>query len=191
MKNIFMLLLLVVSSAFAATENDLVQAYLASSKIAWSSGDWHTCQPQGQADQVCSWNTAKLGAQPTQTQLNAMATYVTNQQQAAQYNGLLTAGVTITSTATAALNGTYALDSQTQCAVNSEVLSITVNGVFTNGQTTKPWPDASGAVHAFTTTQFKAFATAVSNYVDGLVTARATLLAGQSVAWPVSTATIP
>jgi hypothetical protein len=107
------------------------------------------------------------------------------------YQTALNTGLAVTSTATAALNGTYAVDPTTQFNINSEVVSILTNGTFTNGQTTKPWPDASGAVHTFTTTQFKTFATAVSNYIDGLMTTRATLLAGGSASWPANTATIP
>jgi hypothetical protein len=112
-------------------------------------------------------------------------------QTESQFQTALGTGITITSTATPALNGAYAVDPTTQFNINSEVVSILTNGVFTNGQTTKAWPDISGPVHVFTVAQFKTFATAVSNYVDGLITTRSTLLAGQSAAWPTASATIP
>lgn len=176
---------------FAASESDLVQAYLTSNKITWSAGDWATCQPQGQSDQICIWNATKLGNQPIQSQLDAMKTYVSNQQQAAQYGGVLSAGLVITSTATSILNGTYAVDSAAQFNINSEAVSILTNGNFTNGQTTKPWPDASGALHTFNATQFKTFATAISQYIDALLVTKQTLLAGQSASWPSSSVTIP
>jgi len=51
--------------------NDQIQAYLAQANIAYESGDYKTGQPAGGADQVLSWDAAKLGAQPTQEQLDA------------------------------------------------------------------------------------------------------------------------
>ena len=51
--------------------NEQIKAYLEQSNILYSVTDYMTGQPTGQADQVLSWNTAKLGAQPTQAQLDA------------------------------------------------------------------------------------------------------------------------
>jgi len=51
--------------------NSEIIAYLTVNKIAYTAGDYQTGQPEGQADQILSWNTAKLGAEPTQAQLDA------------------------------------------------------------------------------------------------------------------------
>jgi len=50
--------------------NQKIQAYLAQNNIAYESGDYMTGQPEGQEDQVLHWDF-KLGAQPTQEQLDA------------------------------------------------------------------------------------------------------------------------
>ena len=50
--------------------NDQIQAYLAQANIAYGPGDYMTGQPEGQPDQILHWD-AKLGAQPTQAQLDA------------------------------------------------------------------------------------------------------------------------
>jgi len=56
--------------------NSEIIAYLSVNKIAYTAGDYQTGQPEGQANQILEWNTAKLGAQPTQAQLDAAnATY--------------------------------------------------------------------------------------------------------------------
>jgi len=60
--------------------NDQIIAYLTINNIAYSIGDYQTGQPEGQADQVLTWNTAKLGAQPTQAQLDAAYTTYEGQQ---------------------------------------------------------------------------------------------------------------
>ena len=51
--------------------NDEIVAYLTVNNIAFGPGDYMTGQPEGQADQILQWNTAKLGPQPTQAQLDA------------------------------------------------------------------------------------------------------------------------
>ena len=50
--------------------NDQIQAYLAQSNITFVTGDYQTGQPEGQEDQILHWDD-KLGAQPTQEQLDA------------------------------------------------------------------------------------------------------------------------
>jgi hypothetical protein len=91
---------------------------------------------------------------------------------------ILAMGCAVVSTATPALNATYAIDTVSQGQITSESLYIQVTSgqgaaKFTNGQITKPWPDVAGAPHTFSTTQFIAFAEAVAQYVDGLQTGAA------------------
>ena len=78
----------------------------------------------------------------------------------------------ITSTGTPALNGTYALDQGSRSNITAEQVYIATTGKFTNGGTTKPWPDLAGAMHTFpSTAEFTAFAEAVAGYYDALVSA--------------------
>lgn len=101
--------------------------------------------------------------------------------------------VQVNSTSTPALNGVYAFDSQSAQNITSEALYIQVTTAqgaakFTNGQTTKPWPDTSGALHTFTTTQFITFAEAIAQFTDSVVTASQ---AAGTPTWPSGPITIP
>ena len=59
--------------------NDQIIAYLTINNIAFGGSDYQTGQPEGQADQVLTWNTETLGNQPTQEQLDsAYATHQAN-----------------------------------------------------------------------------------------------------------------
>ena len=51
--------------------NSKIQVYLSQNSIANAPGDYETGQPADQEDQVLVWNTDKLGAQPSQEQLDA------------------------------------------------------------------------------------------------------------------------
>ena len=51
--------------------NSEIIAYLSVNNIPYTAGDYQTGQPEGQPNQILSWNTAKLGAEPTQAQLDA------------------------------------------------------------------------------------------------------------------------
>ena len=51
--------------------NSEIIAYLTVNNIPYTAGDYQTGQPEGEANQILSWNTAKLGAEPTQAQLDA------------------------------------------------------------------------------------------------------------------------
>ena len=51
--------------------NSEIIAYLSVNNIPYTAGDYQTGQPEGEANQILFWNTAKLGAEPTQAQLDA------------------------------------------------------------------------------------------------------------------------
>lgn len=86
---------------------------------------------------------------------------------AQQAAALLAGTVTVSSTSTASLNGTYTITAQDQAHINAVVTGILLNGSFPEGATTYTWPDSSGANHTFpSTTEFKAFATAILNFVS-------------------------
>lgn len=107
---------------------------------------------------------------------------------AQQAAAMLSAGLTITSTSTPALNGAYACDMTAQNHIQAEMISILVNGVFADGETTLVWPDVAGVTHTFpTVAAFKAFATSVAAFVA----ACAKVVNGTLATLPAATATIP
>lgn len=77
--------------------------------------------------------------------------------------------VQVNSTATPALDGTYAFDAETQAKMMAVSLYIQANGHFPAGLSPFPWPDAGGTMHMFSTTaQFLALATAIADYATAL-----------------------
>ena len=106
---------------------------------------------------------------------------------AQQAAAAIIAGLTITSTSAAALDGTYAVDASAQQHVMAEITSIMLNGTFADGSATVDWLDVEGASHTFTVAQFKTFATAISAYVAALTKC----MLGQLAALPAATVTIP
>lgn len=115
---------------------------------------------------------------------------VAKQQALAQYGAAVASGLTLNWSVTTTLSGTYAIDQVTQGYVNSEMVCILKYSVFTNKQTTRVWPDASGAYHTFSTDQFSTFAAEIGLYIDQLIAASQAALAGQTPTWPSSTVTI-
>ncbi len=71
--------------------NTQIIAYLTVNNIAYTIGDYETGQPEGQPNQILEWNTAKLGAEPTQAQLDAATPIYEGQQIAAQNKATATA----------------------------------------------------------------------------------------------------
>lgn len=86
---------------------------------------------------------------------------------AQQALAMLAAGVTIVSTATPALNGTYAVGPNDRSNLTSMYSLIDrAGGSFPSGLTALPWPDASGAVHTFAkVADFLNFETAIGGWV--------------------------
>jgi hypothetical protein len=50
--------------------NQKIQAYLLNNNIVYKFGEYETGEPEGESDQILHWDE-KLGAQPTQEQLDA------------------------------------------------------------------------------------------------------------------------
>ena len=94
-----------------------------------------------------------------------------------QYAAAVAAGLTITWQTSTTLNATYPLGNdpitQTPIAVEAlaELSNIAAKGTFISGQTTRNWPDATGAFHSFTVAQFQAMYGACAAYLDALATA--------------------
>jgi hypothetical protein len=70
--------------------NTQVIAYLTVNNIAYTSADYSTGQPVGQPDQILYWNTAALGAEPTQAQMDAALPIYEGEQIAAQNKNIAT-----------------------------------------------------------------------------------------------------
>ncbi len=185
---------LLPSAPSAQTANDLVQSWLAAHSKIPATGDYATCDPAPApvvgTDGICAWSAGKLGSQPTTQQLQTLAPAWQAQQKAAQADSRISGGIKITSSGTPALSATYACDATWQAYINAEVVSLLLNGAFSNGQATKDWPDIVGGSHVFDATHFKDFATKTAAYVDAMLATKRILLAGTPTDWPVSIYTI-
>jgi hypothetical protein len=98
----------------------------------------------------------------------------------------IASGLAITSTATPALDGTYACDDAAQARINRVSVYLQVNGSFPGGASTIVWVDATGAQHTFTEAQFKTFTAAIGTYVAALDD----VILGIITTMPSATATI-
>lgn len=109
---------------------------------------------------------------------------------AQQAQTALGAGLTVTSTATPAISGTYACDAATQSKLASlyNLIQRAGGAAFPAGMTALPWPDMRGAVHSFTAvSDFLNLETAIGNYVlalDLIVTTNSGTLPAASVTIP-------
>lgn len=92
------------------------------------------------------------------------------QQLAAQVDAAFAAGLTITSTGTASINGTYAVDQNAQTRIAAIETAILKNNAFPGSNGTQmAYPDITGKLIVFPSTAlFSEFATAVANYVADL-----------------------
>jgi len=113
--------------------NSEIIAYLSVNNIPYSAGDYQTGQPEGQANQILEWNTAKLGAEPTQAQLDAAYPVWEGQQIQAQNTAtastLLTATdwTAIASVADPAVSNPYLTNQTAFLEYRSQVRNIAVN----------------------------------------------------------------
>ena len=96
---------------------------------------------------------------------------------------ILAAGLAVTSTATAALNATYATTPAAMAYLAVASLP-TASAIF-------KFPDQSGALHSFSTIQFATLAKVLRDYVVAVNTAAAENASGTVTAYPVATAAIP
>jgi hypothetical protein len=81
----------------------------------------------------------------------------------------MAAGLTIASTSTPAIDGTYPVDSDTTQEISQVMLFTQVNGDFPGTASSYPWFDTSNVPHVFPSVAvFKGWATAIANYVAAL-----------------------
>lgn len=101
----------------------------------------------------------------------------------------LTKFASVTSSGTPNLNGVYALDTVSQQKIIYEALYIqttggAASGRFSNGQSIRGWPDSSGTLHTFNTTQFINFSEAIASYVDAVLIGQVAVTEKQTPTWP-------
>lgn len=84
----------------------------------------------------------------------------------AAYLAVVPNTITLTSSGTPSLNGTYLVDVATQQKIQAISIYVAVNGHFPNNAPSQAWPDASGSIHLFPNpSSWLAFATAVGDFV--------------------------
>lgn len=113
--------------------NDKIVAYLIVNNIAYEPSDYMTGQPENESDQILYWNTEKLGAEPTEAQLDEAYPIWEGQQIAAQNKATASQLLTATDwTATVDINNPqysnpYLGNQDAFLAYRSQVRQIAVN----------------------------------------------------------------
>jgi hypothetical protein len=108
----------------------------------------------------------------------------------AQLVAALATGLAITSTATAALDATYALDAVSQQQISDIAVPLFAGAGFPGGGQTFAYPDTTGAPHNFSVADFQNFYQAVRTYLLALNTASETVAQGGPANWPAAAAKI-
>lgn len=142
-------------------------------------------------DGVIEYGTAISSAQKTAIEAVLAAHDPTKRDPNADLSQKLAAGITITSTATPALNGAYGIDDQSQRFISGTAASIAARSRLPGGGATFGYGDITGAPHNFSSSDFLNFADAVEDYVYNLYATARTLLAGGTAVWPSASITIP
>lgn len=145
-----------------------------------------------------SWGTdgvIEYGPLMTQNQKDAVgAVYAAHDPGKADPNvdlaTKLATGIIVTSTATPALNGTYAVDEEAQRFIAGTAAGIAARNRVPGGGATFGYGDMSGVPHNFTSADFLNFADAVEDYVYQLYATTQLLLSGQTATWPPNNVTI-
>ena len=118
-----------------------------------------------------------------QQQVNAAAAQ-------AHYNALIAGGLTITSTSTPAVDGTYGTAASDQANFNAMQTYVLANGTLE--QTPEPWFLENGSpVMLPSAAAFKEIATAIGNFVTNAKVAAAEAGEGMTVTWPSSSVSVP
>jgi hypothetical protein len=86
----------------------------------------------------------------------------------AAFAATLAGGCAIQSTATPALNATYAIDAPAQQTIAGVATGIAARSRVPGGGASFNYPDASGQLHAFTAADFLNLAAAIEDYVYAL-----------------------
>ena len=117
--------------------NSEIIAYLSVNNIPYTAGDYQTGQPEGQPNQILSWNTEKLGAEPTQAQLDEAYPIWEGQQIQAQNSATAkqlltdTDWTAVASVADPAVSNPYLTNQAEFLAYRSTVRNLGVNATTT------------------------------------------------------------
>ena len=103
---------------------------------------------------------------------------------------ILAQGCALTSTGTPALNGTYALDKDSQSNISAIADGIANGKGLPGGGSTFNYPDVMGAQHAFDAAHFVAAAAAFETFIYDFDQALETLVSGGTATMPVASVTI-
>lgn len=106
------------------------------------------------------------------------------------YARKIAAGIQIASTATPALNGTYALDQTKQGQITGIVTAITAGKGLPGDLPVVPWADINGDPHNFTAADIVNLGKAMEDYIFALSQTASLLRAGQKAEWPAQPVTI-
>ena len=184
-------------------------------QVADAAGQQQTVtEPQGYVVGVASWDgataytpldacgqplakVAQINGVPAQGAGGVTLTLSLAEQQQvsaaaaqAKYDALIAGGLTITSTSTPAVDGTYGTAASDQANFNAMQTYVLANGALE--QTPEPWFLENGSpVMIPSAAAFKEIATAIGNFVTNAKVAAAESAAGQSVTWPSSSVSVP
>lgn len=158
--------------------NELSAAGLIGLPFSWGADGVIEFDPRMTQPQIDQVNAVYAAHDPTKADPNATLA------------AALAAGLAVTSTATPALNGTYAIDAESQRFISGTAASLAARNRLPGGQSTFGYGDMTGAPHNFAAQDFLNFADAVEDYVYALYATARSLIAGQAANWPSPNATI-
>lgn len=103
---------------------------------------------------------------------------------------IMAGGVTVTSTATPALNGKYSVDATSIGNITALSTGIAAGKPLPGGGSSFNYPDAANAMHAFSSADFLDFAAAIEGYIYNFEQTLLTLLTGGTASMPAASLTI-
>lgn len=169
-------------NTYAIVENGVVN-----NVVIWDGqSDWAP-PAQSEAIAVPAGESVSIGWGYSNGTFSARAVTAPSPTPAEQAEVALASGLTITSTGTPALNGTYACDSLSQADIIAIETSLNAGKGFPGGATSFGYGDASGVPHTFSEADFTNFAVAVRDFVYGCKA----FAAGSGASLPSASVTIP
>jgi hypothetical protein len=87
---------------------------------------------------------------------------------AQQATSLLELSALVESTSDQTLNAAYPVGVEARMNVMAEMISLNVNGTFTNGETSVDWLDINSQIHTFDADHFRSYARVIGAYITAL-----------------------
>lgn len=122
----------------------------------------------------------------TDAQAKALVAPTPEEVLASAAQAALSAGVTVESASTPAINGTFSCDRLSQMDIIAIETSLNAGKGFPGGVSQFNYPDVDGAMHSFNVDSFSNFAAAIRDYVYALNS----VVSGASTTLPESSITI-